>query len=62
VNLLSYRRLEERGKMNSTIRFLILSAAIIIPWAIINVAGFEIKVRIIVEHVGISDLGLSPSL
>jgi len=44
--------------MNATIRFLIISAAIIIPWGIISVANLEIKVRNIIEHIGIGDLGL----
>lgn len=44
--------------MNATIRLLIISATIIIPWAIVRLSNLEVKARDILEYIGLSDLGV----
>jgi hypothetical protein len=44
--------------MGTTIKFLIISAAIVIPWGVIRLANLEMKARDILEYTGISDLGI----
>ena len=44
--------------MSATIKFLIISAAIIIPWGIIRLADWEVRIIAFLGRIPIGDLGI----
>lgn len=43
--------------MNATIRLLIISASIIIPWGVVRLYSLEMKIKSTLEYIGFGDLG-----